>query len=119
MKPKDQGRRQKSEIFPNQLVLTRSQFFSSGACPNLKMRKILLICFVSLFSIGASLAGPGGKECSSGGVGASDCTDAGSISILWGMFELSYENSVSCGSGLYACCNAEGAACYPNPTTTP
>ncbi len=68
---------------------------------------------VILFNWG-SLAGPGGKDCNTGGIGSTSCTDSGTIEILWGLFGIGYTNSVRCGNGLYACCNSEGAVCYEN-----
>jgi len=76
------------------------------------MKKLSSFLF-ALMLLGIVYAGPGNKPCNTGGSGSSSCTDAGSISFLFGLFSLSYENSVTCKEGEYACCNSEGAECYP------
>lgn len=69
---------------------------------------LLSICLVGFLGVSNTL---GASECNTGGPGASSCTDSGSVSILYGLTSFSYENSISCDEGYYACCNGDRASC--------
>lgn len=54
--------------------------------------------------------------CSAGGEGATSCTFRTQVSILGVNLWSVKGSSVSCGSGSYACCNADSATCIQNST---
>lgn len=76
---------------------------------------IIILCTIIFIAFSMPYQGKAEIKCNTGGEGATSCTDAGtySASLLFGLisWEVSYENSISCGDGYYACCNADGAWC--------
>lgn len=58
-----------------------------------------------------TLNGADDECCNTGGSGSIECSDEGSIGILYGLINFSYSNSVTCESGQYACCDGDGAHC--------
>lgn len=74
------------------------------------MKKLKLI-LLSVFMVGfVGAFNSLNADCNTGGPGSSSCTDSGSVTVL-GIFTFSYENSISCDDGYYACCNGDGASC--------
>jgi len=74
------------------------------------MKKIKLI-LLSVFVVGLMGAFNSiSADCNTGGPGSSSCTDSGSVTYFR-LISFSYESSISCNDGYYACCNADGASC--------
>lgn len=80
------------------------------------MKKIIKAMLIIPILIVTTNFGLSAIPCNNGGPGATECTDGGSFSMSFAgqSFEFSYENSVSCGAGYYACCNSNEAVCYSN-----
>jgi len=86
----------------------------------LKWIGVVMIAGLLIGDIGVLIAAsggpPGGSDpsCTSGGPGATTCSIqvSGGIAGIGGSFEC----SVTCGSGYYACCSATAMGCNCKPT---
>lgn len=80
----------------------------------MKSIKISIAALFIVFSMGA-LNQLG--ACNSGGEGASSCSDSGTVTIMGNTY--SWDNSVTCQEGYYACCGMTGAECIENGDSEP
>ena len=82
----------------------------------IKTLKIILLS-LSIVAFTGMFTSINAGECNNGGPGSSSCNDGGTIGFLG--FTFSWENSVSCDEGEYACCNGEKAFCIPDGEQPP